>query len=135
MGRKFGGVVGTGDYGYVNPWKQKLARKMAKHMTRPEAAMWEVLKDGIGGAHFVRQKVIFGYIADYFCSRSKLVVEVDGPLHCKQKAYDNQRDKVMEDAGLKVLRFSDHAVYTSMSAVKACIAKVVKERLDVKNEE
>lgn len=122
--------MSTGDYGYVQPWKKRAARKMARKMTRPERAMWELLKDGLHGASFYKQKVIFGYIADFFCPRAKVVIEVDGPVHGNQRAYDRHRDRVMEDAGIRVLRFSDYAVYSSASAVKAIISKVVRERLN-----
>jgi len=65
---------------------------------------------------FLRQKPFvhsqFGskryfYIADFYCAKHKLVVEIDGRVHDYQKDYDRQRTIVLESLGLKVIRFKN----------------------------
>ena len=49
-------------------------------MTREEKHLWyDFLRDF--PVRFVRQKVIGHYIADFYCAKARLVVEVDGGHH------------------------------------------------------
>ena len=56
----------------VKPWKESAARRMAKNLTPPEAALWNVLKDKRLGVCFQKQSIILGYICDFFCSKKGL---------------------------------------------------------------
>ncbi|MAB65823.1 MAG: hypothetical protein CL662_03200, partial [Bacteroidetes bacterium] len=47
------------------------------------------------------------YIADFYCAEHKLIVEIDGKVHDYQKDYDRQRTIVLENLGLKVIRFKN----------------------------
>ena len=79
-------------------------------MTDAELRLWSVLRlKQINGLSFNRQKVIGNYIVDFFCSKEKLVIEIDGGQHLSdeiQKA-DMKRDSYLENLGLKVLRFTN----------------------------
>lgn len=116
----------------MKSWKFRKARKMARNMTLPERLMWDALKSGIHGVSFYKQEPMYGYIVDFWCPKARLVVEVDGPMHEKQRGYDRKRDKVMEDEGLAVLRFSDGAVKRNLAAVRAVVSKTVAERLELR---
>jgi len=63
------------------------------------------------GLQFYRQKVIGNYIVDFYCAKVNLVIEVDGGQHYTDsgKKSDEIRDRYLNDAGLKVLRFPDSA--------------------------
>ena len=56
--------------------------------------------------------IIGRYIADFYCPKSKLVVEVDGGQHYSAEGTekDVKRDEYMGKAGITVLRFSDREV-------------------------
>jgi very-short-patch-repair endonuclease len=56
---------------------------------------------------FRRQQPIGPYIADFFCSAAKLIIELDGGQHTADKnaAYDLVRTRWLEERGYKVLRF------------------------------
>ena len=71
------------------------------------------------GYQFYRQKPIGHFIVDFYCSKASLVVELDGGQHYgeEMKLRDSLRDKFMESAGLKVLRFSDREVFENLNAV------------------
>lgn len=43
-------------------------------------------------------------MADFYCAEKKLVVELDGRIHDSQLGYDHDRDEVMTELGLRVLR-------------------------------
>ena len=57
--------------------------------------------------------LIFDYsffIADFYCAEKKLVIEVDGKIHDFQKDYDERRDEILTNMGLKVIRFKNKEV-------------------------
>lgn len=81
-------------------------------MTDAETVLWSHLKKGIYGLKFRRQHPIGLYIADFYCHKAKLIVEVDGPIHCEKniKEADETRQKVLERWGYTILRFPNHEV-------------------------
>ena len=73
----------------------------------------------LNGHQFYRQKIIGSYIADFYCPKSRLVVEVDSGQHysAEGKEKDRMRDDDMTKAGITVLRFSDREVLKNVNAV------------------
>ena len=69
------------------------------------------------GVHFRRQRVIQGFIVDFYCHKSALVVEVDGDVHDLQKEEDERREKVLSEMWLRVIRFRNDEVVKDLSAV------------------
>ena len=95
----------------VVPEKLDRARSFRKTMTGAESILWNALRgNGLDGLHFRRQQIIDGFIADFYCSKRKLVVEIDGAIHERQVEQDSCRSKVFEERRLKVLRFSNDDV-------------------------
>lgn len=91
--------------------KLERARSFRKTMTGAESILWNALRgNGLDGLHFRRQQIIDGFIADFYCSKRKLVVEIDGAIHERQVEQDICRSKVFEERRLKVLRFSNDDV-------------------------
>jgi len=60
------------------------------------------------GLRFKSQHPISHFIADFYCHKLKLVIEIDGGYHSQkdQKEYDDARDFEMRELGLFVLRFN-----------------------------
>jgi very-short-patch-repair endonuclease len=71
------------------------------------------------GFQFYRQKIIGNYIADFYCSKLKLVIEVDGGQHYSTNGLekDRLRDDYMTTSGITVLRFSDREVLENTESV------------------
>ena len=89
-------------------------------MTDAEKHLWSKIRARqIKGFWFYRQKPIAGYIADFYCPKATLVIEVDGGQHFKDETveYDKIRDKTMESLGLKVLRFTNMDVLDNIDGV------------------
>lgn len=83
-----------------------LSRELRKKGTLSEVLLWNVLKGRkIKGYQFMRQKPIGGYIVDFFCSKLKLVIEVDGISNNDKGEEDKIRQQKLELLGLSVLRF------------------------------
>ena len=90
------------------PYESKLivrAKQLRKDATKQENHLWyDYLKDY--PIRFQRQKAIGNYIADFYCYRAKLVVELDGSQHYEEDAlkYDLQRTEFFNTLGITVLR-------------------------------
>ena len=89
-------------------------------MTDAERLLWSKIRGKqLKGHQFYRQKIIGEYIVDFYCPKSRLVIEVDGGQHysAEGKEKDGMRDHDMGKAGIAVLRFSDREVLNNLDAV------------------
>lgn len=87
--------------------------------TPAEIEMWKHLRESQLGLKFRRQHPLAHYIADFYCHQAKLVVEIDGSIHKLQhiKEYDEGRTYVMEQLGIRVLRFTNEEVFSEIEIV------------------
>ena len=85
---------------------REYARRMRKEPTEAEALLWGMLRRKQLGVRFRRQYPIAGYIVDFDCRRARLAIEVDGGGHAgeQQRRYDEHRDRVLAQHGVRVLR-------------------------------
>ena len=82
-----------------------LAKALRKNMTPWERKLWyDFLRTY--PVRFQRQKAIGNYIADFYCAKARLVVELDGGGHYteEQAEKDADRTKELESMNLTVLR-------------------------------
>lgn len=61
------------------------------------------------------QVVICGWIVDFFCDETRVAIEVDGPTHDVEE--DARRDSVLAEHSVRVLRFTNQAIYTRLDSV------------------
>jgi very-short-patch-repair endonuclease len=108
--------------------KEKLqrAKELRREMTPAEKLLWQELRANKLGVHFRRQQVIQGFIVDFYCHKSALVVEVDGDIHDLQKEEDERREKVLSEMGLRIVRFRNDEVMRGLSAVVGKIREFVE---------
>ncbi len=59
------------------------------------------------------------YIADFFCKKLYLVVEVDGITHDQEEVQlkDKKRDEDLREAGFRVVRFTDEEILNDIEGV------------------
>ena len=89
----------------VTPEKAALARELRKNATETEVLAWELLRDRrLLGLKFRRQQVIRGFIVDFYCAEHRLALELDGAIHDRQQDYDRQRDAVLVQESIRVIR-------------------------------
>ena len=101
----------------VTKEKQQRAKELRRDMTPAEKILWEELRANKLGVHFRRQQVIQGFIVDFYCHKSALVVEVDGDIHDLQKEEDIRREKALHELGLRIVRFGNDDVLKDLSTV------------------
>ncbi|MCD6556103.1 MAG: endonuclease domain-containing protein [Bacteroidales bacterium] len=112
---------------------QEKAENLRKRETKAEQILWEKLKNKqLLGLKFRRQHPIEHYIADFYCHKAKLVIEVDGSIHNipEIKEKDDVRTFEIEKYGITILRFTNEDVYNNMDFV---IKKVKKFLSGLKN--
>jgi very-short-patch-repair endonuclease len=99
--------------------KEKLqrAKELRREMTPAEKLLWQEVCAKKLGVRFRRQQVIQGFIVDFYCHKSALVVEVDGDIHDLQKEEDVRREKVLGEMGLQIVRFRNDEVVRELSTV------------------
>ena len=109
--------------------KLKHARELREEMTPAELCLWNrVRANRLGGWHFRRQQIIDGFIVDFYCHKAGLVIEVDDPIHRKQKSEDTERDKVLSDRGLHILHFSNQTVMNNLNQVVKTVLDILETR-------
>ena len=101
--------------------KAAFAKELRNGMTKAEACLWKyALKAGkLKGYGFHRQWPMFGYIADFYCAELRLIIEVDGGIHCTkaQQEHDARRTERLESEGFQVVRFTNEQVLMHMRSV------------------
>lgn len=96
------------------------AKMLRQNMTKQEKMLWEEVRGNrIMGLRFKAQHPISTFIADFYCHKIKLVVEIDGDSHnsLDQKSYDEGRNDEMLQLGITTLRFSNEDIETRLREV------------------
>lgn len=109
-------------------------RYLRNNMTRAEVILWQALRrKNIFGYRFLRQYSVDHYILDFYCSKLKLAIEVDGDSHLKDgaKEYDETRQKHIETIGIQFLRFTNHEVFQNPDGVCQSIINKISAILSV----
>ena len=102
------------------------ACELRKEMTPAEKVLWNRLNKSQLGVRFKAQHPIDIFIADFYCHKYKLIVEVDGEIHLSQKEDDENRTAELERFGLTVIRFTNDEVLNNVEKVVEEIKKFIE---------
>ncbi|MBI5007836.1 MAG: DUF559 domain-containing protein [Nitrosomonadales bacterium] len=120
----------------MQPYNKSLkpfSRSLRSNMTDAEQYLWQRIKGKqVCSVQFYRRKPLLSFIADFYCPRAKLVIELDGGQHleAEHRIKDVARDEALAKLGIMVLRFDDRQVLAETQAVMDVIFQVVTERLN-----
>ena len=108
-----------------------LAKALRKDATPQENKLWYEFLSKYE-VRFQRQKCIDNFIADFYCHKAKLVIEIDGSQHYTDKklSYDGYRTEILEGYGLTILRFTNKQIDTKFEGVCSFINSVVNNLLN-----
>lgn len=93
---------------YYNRKNVPLAKQLRRDMTPWERKLWyQFLRTFT--PRFQRQKSIGGYIADFYCAKTRLVIELDEAQHYTpaQRQADSLRTEFFAQNHIRVLRFTN----------------------------
>jgi very-short-patch-repair endonuclease len=108
------------------------AQKLRESATEAEEFLWLALRENqLDGYKFRRQHPLSIYIADFYCHKLKLVIEIDGGYHQtkEQMLLDAERTATIESQGLKVMRFTNEEVLLNLPEVLNKIKEFAKLEL------
>jgi len=98
----------------AKPEKKEYSQRMRKNPTIAERMLWKELKGKKLGVKFTRQKIIMGWIVDFYSPIVSLVIELDGEYHENQKSYDSYRDSKINELGISIIRIPNEVVINNM---------------------
>ena len=103
------------------------ARELRQNATPQEIRLWEDYLRSLP-IRFQRQKVIGNFIADFYCAKAHLIIELDGSQHRTPDGliYDAERDGLLSQYGVRVLRIPNHAIDTHFPEVCARILREIE---------
>ena len=98
----------------------ELSRQLRRNFTESENLLWQELRNRkLGGYKFNRQfPIIYNeaygkkdfFILDFYCAEKKIALELDGSVHDNQPEYDRDRDLILLDLGIRVVRYKNEDV-------------------------
>ena len=119
----------TSPYPFI-PYRRDLKRRSQSLRRDPSPAerkLWYELLRALP-QKFSRQKPLGRYIADFYCSKQRLVIELDGDSHYTDGArrYDETRTAELTRLGVRVIRFTNTDVLQDFEGVCAHVLRALK---------
>ncbi len=117
---------------------KEMVRHLRRNNTEVEKLLWSALRNRkLKNFKFVRQyPIIFkinnqkiNFIADFYCAKKKLIIELDGKIHEKQKEYDEYRTELLKIKKYTIIRFDNELIEHNFEDVK----KIIENYLYKKN--
>jgi len=104
---------------FLYKWDNILyARENRKKPTKTEWLVRNmILKWWKTWVKFMRQRMIWPYIVDFYCKELKLVIEIDWESHNFKQDYDQKRTDYLKSLWLEVIFYTDEQVLWNMQWV------------------
>ncbi len=115
-----------------NKKEQKLKRnELRNRQTTPEQILWQYIKREQLGVKFRRQHGIGDYIVDFYATKIRLVIEVDGDSHFTENAkeYDKVRTDFFKSLNIEVVRFTNYEVMNNIMGVCQILREIIDRKL------
>lgn len=112
-----------------SPRLKNNSRSLRKSSTPQETVLWSKIRNrNFHGLKFRRQHIIDRYIVDFVCLEKRIIIELDGCQHKREKDqnYDKNRSKYLEELGFTVLRFWNNEVNNNLNGVMLKIESALK---------
>ena len=96
------------------------ARGLRKKMTSAEMYLWKRLSGRqLAGLRFRRQHPLQTFVLDFYCVSKRIAIELDGGVHAELEVCgrDAERSEILQDMGVRVLRFGNDDVLGNIDAV------------------
>ena len=114
----------------------EFARNQRANPTPAEKEFWEkVRKKSFHGFKFYRQfpikyKLISNhnryFIADFYCHRNRLIIELDGGIHNNRQGYDLDRSDILISLGYNIIRFKNEDVFFRWAVIENKLLDILK---------
>ncbi len=108
---------------------QETRSVLRKRMTAPELVFWTAVRDQkLQGYKFRRQYSVGRYIVDFYCTKARIGIEIDGDSHFTddQKKYDDVRGEYISALGIKILRYTNDEIMKNLNGVLEDISRYLQ---------
>jgi cyclase len=96
------------------------AKALRQRSTTAEQHLWKMIRNRqLMDFKFRRQHPLKYFIADFYCHEALLIIELDGSIHEIEniKQNDRQREVIITELGITVMRFNNDAVFLEADKV------------------
>lgn len=98
---------------------KKFRKELRNNATIEEEILWKYLKKKQLGHKIRRQHSVYNYILDFYCASKRIAIEVDGAHHFTKEGReeDKDRDDVLNEMNIKVIRFPNSMIRDNINEV------------------
>ena len=121
-------VLGSANNRLYENLKMK-AQNMRDNPTKAEKLLWKAINKKQLGIKFRNQHIIDRFIVDFYAIKIGLAIEVDGDIHDLQIARDIERDNILNNLGVNILRLKNESIITNLDNVISIIKIYIKSPL------
>ncbi|MCW5714896.1 MAG: endonuclease domain-containing protein [Bauldia sp.] len=104
----------------MDRFRQATAKRLRDSQTSAEAKLWQALRNRrLANWKFRRQHPIDRFVVDFVTIDGRLIIELDGASHSRPReiARDEERTRVLESLGYRVIRVFNIDVYENLEGV------------------
>lgn len=113
---------------YNNKSTKEKRRILRKNQTKAEAYMWQFLRrKQFHNIRFTRQYSVGPYILDFYSSKKRLGIEVDGGHHSEEQNIiaDDKRSMYLQEHDITIIRFWNNEVLRNIEGVIETLEKLI----------
>ena len=106
---------------------KEISRMLRKEMTESEKIIWQEYLRHLKYM-VARQKIIDHFIVDFYIAKLKLVLEIDGKIHIKLKQRDTERENILKNYNLKIIRITNESIINNREKTFKKLDELIKKR-------
>ena len=117
---------------YYNHNNIKFGNELRRNMTKEERHLWFDYLSTYK-PRFYKQRLIGNYIADFYCAKARLVIELDGGQHYDEgdnQCNDRLRTEFFDSRNIEVIRFSNVDIWNNFEGVCSRVDEAVRGRIN-----
>ena len=113
-------------------WNLNQFARNNRKQTNMTKAEWLLRNSALKGKtlwyRFIKQKIMWNYILDFYCAKLKLCIEVDDQSHDRKWEEDEIRTEYLNSLWIKVIRYTNNQIYYQLNGVIEDLHEQLKER-------
>lgn len=117
---------------YYNHNNIKFGKELRRNMTKEERHLWFDYLSTYK-PRFYKQRLIGNYIADFYCAKARLVIELDGGQYYDE-SYNQHNDRLrtefFDSRNIEVIRFSNVDIWNNFEGVCSRVVEAVRGRIN-----
>ncbi len=111
--------------------QEKFRRELRARSTPAETILWQHIRaKRFMDFKFRRQYGVGKYILDFYCSKLRLAIEIDGDSHFEDTAIisDRVRESFLRKHNIQTIRFTNHDIYYDFENVVNRLRQAIIDR-------